>query len=170
MRRDFFQFKPTHKIFLLANHKPVIKGTDFAMWRRIRLVPFDVTIPERERDTSLPDKLRAEAPGILAWCVEGCMDWRTNGLGTPEEVKAATAEYQSEMDVLGDFIQERCEAESEAEVTKSALYEAYAKWAEESGERPLSKKEFGMRLTERGFEGDRSGKERVRVWKGLKLV
>lgn len=170
MRRDFFQFSPTHKIFLVANHKPVIKGTDLAIWRRIKLVPFKIVIPEAERDTSLPEKLRAESPGILAWCVWGCLEWQKNGLGTPEEVKAATAKYRTEMDTLGDFIAERCEVDLEEEVTKADLYAAYTEWAEKSGEHPLTKKEFGMRLNERGFEENRSGKDRIRVWRGLKLV
>ena len=170
MRKDFFEFSPTHKIFLVANHKPVIKGTDFAIWRRIKLVPFNIVIPEAERDTSLPEKLRAEPAGILTWCVRGCLEWQRNGIGTPEEVKAATAEYKTEMDTLGEFIAERCEVDLEEEVTKADLYSAYTEWAEKSGEHPLTKKEFGMRLNERGFEDNRSGKDRTRMWKGLKLV
>ncbi|MDP2734893.1 MAG: phage/plasmid primase, P4 family, partial [bacterium] len=170
MRKDFFEFSPMHKIFLVANHKPVIKGTDFAIWRRIKLVPFNIVIPEAERDTTLPEKLKGEVAGILAWCVQGCLEWQRNGLGTPEEVKVATAEYKSEMDTLGDFLAERCEVDPEAEVVKADLYGAYIEWAEKGGEHPLSKKEFGMRLKERRIEDNRSGKERTRVWRGLKLV
>ena len=79
--KDFFQFLPTHKIILAANHKPVVSGTDHAVWRRIKLVPFVVTIPEEAKDKVLPEKLKAEVPGILAWAVRGCLDWQRGGLG-----------------------------------------------------------------------------------------
>src|SRR5262249_54371075 len=106
---EFFEFLPEFKIFLAVNHKPLIRNTDHAIWRRIRLVPFTVTIPEAERDKDLPAKLRRELSGILAWAVQGCLDWQRAGLGMPEAVKAATAEYRAEMDVLDQFLAERCE-------------------------------------------------------------
>ena len=81
MREDFWEFRPTHKVFLATNHKPVITGTDHAIWERIRLIPFTVTIPKEQRDTTLPDKLLAELPGILAWAVQGCLTWQQEGLG-----------------------------------------------------------------------------------------
>jgi putative DNA primase/helicase len=83
---EFFEFLPEFKILLAVNHKPLIRNTDHAIWRRIRLVPFTVTIPEAERDKDLPDKLRRELPGILAWAVQGCLDWQREGLGMPEPV------------------------------------------------------------------------------------
>src|SRR5262249_53818113 len=98
MCRDFFEFTPSHKIFLAANHKPVVRGTDLATWRRIKLVPFTVTIPNKERDKTLLDKLRKEFPGILAWAVRGCQAWQASGLAEPKEITAATAGYRSEMD------------------------------------------------------------------------
>ncbi|PLS83054.1 MAG: hypothetical protein CYG60_22800, partial [Actinobacteria bacterium] len=90
LHKDFFEFDPTHKVFLVANHKPEVLGTDHAIWRRVKLIPFDVTIPEEEQDPRLPEKLQAELPGILAWAVRGCLDWQRDGLAEPEEVKAAT--------------------------------------------------------------------------------
>jgi putative DNA primase/helicase len=98
MKEDFWTFWPTHKIFLATNHKPVIRGTDHAIWRRPKLVPFKVTIPQHEWDTTLPDKLKAEWPGILAWAVQGCLEWQTSGLGIPKEVEQATEEYRADMD------------------------------------------------------------------------
>ena len=103
MREDFWQFNPTHTIFLATNHKPEIRGTDHSIWRRIRLVPFNVTIPDEQQDRQLPEKLRAEYPGILAWAVRGCLDWQRHGLGIPEEIKHATQNYRSEMDIIGTF-------------------------------------------------------------------
>ena len=93
MREDFWEFEPTHKIFLAANHKPIVRGTDHGIWRRVKLVPFTVTVPAEEQDKRLAEKLTAEAAGILAWAVRGCLDWQSDGLGEPEEVKAATKEY-----------------------------------------------------------------------------
>jgi putative DNA primase/helicase len=100
---EAFEFLPTFKLWLAANHKPVIRGTDTAIWRRIRLVPFTVEIPEGERDPELPNRLRAELPGILAWAVQGCLLWLESGLGVPDQVRAATDAYRRESDILGAF-------------------------------------------------------------------
>src|SRR5215218_11171243 len=100
MRQDFWQFHPTHTAFLCTNHKPEIRGTDNAIWRRIRLIPFTETLPPAEQDKKLPEKLRSELSGILAWCVEGCLEWRREDLQAPDEVRRATGEYRAEMDVL----------------------------------------------------------------------
>lgn len=157
MRQDFFEFEPTHKVFFAANHKPVVRGTDYAIWRRIRLVPFDVTIPEDERDGHLPEKLREELPGILSWAVEGCLDWQAEGLDEPEGISRATEEYRSEMDVLAAFIEDRCVVSKRAEVRATPLYEVYREWCEASGERAENQRSFGTRLHERGFENEKVG-------------
>ena len=94
--QEFFEFSPQFKLFLVANHKPQVRGTDEAVWRRIRLVPFDVKIPQEERDKHLPEKLQSELPGILAWAVRGCVKWQEKGLGEPTEVLEATQEYREE--------------------------------------------------------------------------
>ncbi len=166
MREDFWEFAPTHKPILCTNHRPVIRGTDHAIWRRIRLVPFTVVIPEAEQDKQLPEKLRAELPGILAWCVAGCMEWQREGLGTPEEVKTATAEYRSEQDILGEFIQECCLVHREARTRAGAIYQAYQAWCKRTGEQETSKSMFGRSLEERGFTSDR-GTGGVRLWLGI---
>ena len=133
---EFFDFRPQFEIWLAANHKPGIRGSDHGIWRRIRLVPFTVTIPEAERDPHLTQKLAAELPGILAWSVRGCLDWREHGLGVPDEIRVATASYQDEMDQLGGFLEDGCVVEAQAVVTAKELYAAYQAWAEANGEKP----------------------------------
>ena len=108
VREDFWEFMPTHKVVLACNHRPTVRGTDHAIWRRLKLVPFSVVIPPSERDKSLPVKLRTELPGILAWAVRGCLDWQRHGLGEPKAVIDATADYQSGEDTLRNFISECC--------------------------------------------------------------
>ena len=163
-----FKTHPTFKIFLATNHKPVIKGTDHAIWRRIRLVPFTVTIPDEEQDKALNDKLREELPGILAWAVRGCLAWQKQGLGAPEEVLNATQDYKNEMDILGSFLEECCVEEGYAHVTSKALYQAYEQWCEANGEDPMSQRALGPRLQERGFIKERTS--HFRGWQGLGLL
>lgn len=152
MREDFWEFLPTHKIWLATNHKPIIRGTDGAIWRRPRLIPFEVAIPEKEQDKKLPEKLRKEYAGILAWAVEGCLAWQKEGLGYPEGVKKATENYRSEMDILGDFIDECCEVGESFRAKASTLYGTYKEWCQEVGECYKNQRTWGRALTERGFE------------------
>jgi putative DNA primase/helicase len=152
MREDFWQFKPTHKLWLAANHMPVIKGTDLGIWRRVKLVPFTVTIPISERDPDLPAKLAAERAGILAWAVRGCLDWQREGLAEPEEVTAATDEYRDEMDTLGEFLAGHC-IEGSAYTTRAAdMLKAYSSWCYDAGEKQIGQRRLGKALSERGFE------------------
>ncbi|MCA1716262.1 MAG: phage/plasmid primase, P4 family [Actinobacteria bacterium] len=171
MRQDFWEFDPTHTVFLATNHKPEVRGTDNAIWRRIRLIPFTETIPPEEQDKKLPEKLRAELPGILAWTVEGCLEWRLDGLRAPEEVRQATGEYREEMDVLGAFLDECCKLGPEENVSARELYEAYAQWCTDTGEQQETQRKFGRRLTERGvfirYKGGTSGGHR---WRGVDLL
>ena len=130
-------------------------------------MPFTVTIPEAERDPRLTQKLAEELPGILAWAVRGCLDWREHGLGVPHEVQAATASYKEEMDLFGGFIDEGYVAEAGALVTAKELYAVYQSWAEATGEKPRSQKALSMGLEERGYEPCRT--KRARCWRGLRL-
>jgi putative DNA primase/helicase len=152
MREDHWQFSPTHKIWLAGNHKPQIRGTDHAIWRRVKLVPFTVTIPDADQDKALPDKLRAERAGILAWAVRGCQEWRQHGLGEPEAVRAATQSYRDEQDVLGAFILEATLEASACRVRASELYAAYVGWCQRTGEHAVTQRRFGQGMTERGFQ------------------
>ncbi len=165
--REHFEFRPQFKLFLATNNKPRIRGTDFAIWRRIHLAPFDVTIPREDQDKLLPEKLRSEASGILRWAVEGFMSWQRMGLKPPLEVARATADYRSEQDVLQQFIEEICIADASAETSAADLYSAYRKWCESAGEFPLCKRDLGLALRDRGFQKTRSGTSRK--WAGIRL-
>jgi len=152
MRQEFFTFRPTFKLWIRGNHKPVITGTDYGIWRRIHLVPFTVTIPEAERDPALLDKLRLELPGILRWAVEGCLAWQREGLRPPIVVTHATAQYRREMDVLGTFLEDRCTVRPHGQVSAKSLYRAYRDWCDGAGEHPVNQRRFGIALQERGIE------------------
>jgi putative DNA primase/helicase len=169
MRGEFFDFKPTHKLWLSTNHKPEIRGTDNAIWRRIRLIPWDVTVPPAERDRKLPEKLRAELSGILAWCVCGCLEWQRKGLDPPEEVRQATREYRAEMDVLAAFVADCCERGSDEQAFAGELWKAWQRWCEETGEQSGTQKRFGGRLSERGFLNHRDSRTGRKVWSGVSL-
>ena len=164
--REPFDFRPVFKLWFYGNHKPVIRGTDEGIWRRPRMLPFTVQIPEAEVDRALPDKLRAELPGILAWAVKGCRRWQAEGLGIPAEVRAATGALRAENDVLGAFLAECCVLGSGLHAPAGRLYAAYRGWAEDGKEYPISQTRFGLALKERGFEGYRD-RTIGRLYKGL---
>jgi len=168
LHAEFFEFKPQCKIWLATNHKPIVRGTDKAMWDRIKLIPFAVTIPEAEQDKHLGEKLEAELAGILAWAVKGCLDWQENGLGVPSEVKRATENYREEMDIVGDFIKDCCVVGPTVEVITKDLYNAYIEWCKANGEQPIGKRAFGQCLKERGFVPGRTGQ--ARLWRGIGLL
>jgi putative DNA primase/helicase len=166
--QEFFEFKPLFKLFIATNHKPEIKGTDNAIWRRVRLVPFDVTFTPEQQDRTLADKLRAELPGILAWAVQGCFKWQRDGLGLPDEVKAATKAYREEQDLVALFLTDCCVIEQHAQVTAKNLNAAYQEWCKASGEKSITAIELGKRLTERGLTA-KKGTGGVRKWIGIGL-
>jgi putative DNA primase/helicase len=157
LHAEFFDFRAEFKLFIACNHLPTITGTDHAIWRRIRLIPFTVTIPETEQDKDLPAKLQAELPGILAWAVRGCLAWQREGLGTPEEVKQATAGYRASMDQIGRFIEECCLVSQQVRIKASELYEAYKKWCDANGEQAATLSAFGHYLEEKGFAKHKIG-------------
>lgn len=134
----------------------------------MKLVPFEERIPESEQDRNLPTKLREEMAGILAWIVQGCLDWQREGLSDPDEVRAATAGYRAEQDILGGFIEECCTVHGDAWCKFAHLYDNYARWCEESGEKAQSKRDFGNALSERGYEADKGGKN-VSIRRGIAL-
>lgn len=166
---DPFEFRPTAKIWLATNHRPQIRGSDHAIWRRVRLIPFTITIPEEQQDRTLPQKLREELPGILAWAVRGCLRWQQDGLPTPAAVRAATKAYREESDIIGPFIAERCVLDATVTALSGDLYRAYVNWCEENRERPLTQRTFGARLSERGLDSRKTtgGK---RGWAGIGLL
>jgi putative DNA primase/helicase len=165
---EFFNFSPTFKIFMATNHKPVIKGTDHGIWRRIKLIPFTTRIPDEKQDKNLEMKLRGEASGILNWLLEGMSNWKHERLKTPKAVLYATDEYRGEMDVIGNFIKERCEQNTALSITIKKLYKAYSDWCEVNHEHPVSERFFSLRLKEMGFEQSRTSTERF--WVGIGLA
>lgn len=152
MNEDFWEFAPTHKLVLCTNHRPVIKGTDEGIWRRLLLVPFLQHFDEARQDKQLIQKLKAESVGILAWAVRGCIEWQRMGLNPPEVVRRATDEYKNTEDVIGRFLKERCVSAPGHSVRFSELNSALVAWCSESGEAVPDKRSFGIRLKERGIE------------------
>ncbi len=152
MREDFWSFMPTHKLILCTNNQPAVGETKSAIWRRLKLVPFTVEIPEAEQQQDLPTRLRAEFPGILAWCVRGCVEWVRDGLKTPRVIQDATLEYRSEEDSLGQFIKDECVTGENYRVKASKLYGAFRKSQQEFGNGFASQTAFGRSIRKRGFE------------------
>jgi len=164
---EYFDFRPTFKIYMATNHKPIIHGTDFGIWRRIKLIPFTVTIPNEKQDPQLQGKLHEEASGIMNWMIEGCLKWRGKGLVAPAEISEATDEYRGEMDGLGTFLHERCIQGPGTRIRARELFKTYQEWCEEVNERAFSERMFGMRMQEIGVERYRT--QDARYWKGIEL-
>ena len=169
-----FQFEQLYKIWLATNHKPIIRGTDNAIWERIKLIPFEVYFSEEKRDKDLLEKLIAEAPGILNWAIEGCLVWQGVGLYpvTAGKIKDATNDYRTEMDLIGEFINEKCIQKDDISVSKQFIYNTYIEWCRESGiQYPESKIRFGRRLKESYNACDEGDPmiDNVRIWKGIGL-
>ena len=164
---EHFDFKLDAKIWLSTNHRPAISGTDHAIWRRIRLIPFDVTIPPDQQDKILPAKLRAELPGILAWAVEGCLRWQREGLTVPAAVEAVTTAYRADQDPLAGWLAACCVVAPDAEATTAALYASYEMWSHLNDEEVMSKKSMAACFTERGFTKKQT--KTARMWRGVAL-
>jgi putative DNA primase/helicase len=161
--KDFFTFIPTHKLLLVANHKPVIRGTDHAVWRRIKLIPFTATIQDSAKDTRLLARLRAERPGILAWAVRGCLEWQRDGLGEPKEVTDATAGYRQEQDVLARFLAEVCKVGKDFSIQSGALLERYQLW---SGDKDMNPRTFAKAMESKGYVSEPGDRNR-KYYKGI---
>jgi putative DNA primase/helicase len=153
------QFEPSHLLLLLTNNKPSAPASDYALWQRVNLIPFEkafVSEPkapnEYKADPYLCEKLKDEASGILAWLVKGCLAWQREDLNPPDIVKAATNEYRSDEDTIGHFIEERCSLNADYQVRAGELYKAWKAWAEASGVTYLSGKRFGMEIKKRRFD------------------
>jgi len=161
------QFAETHKLWMDANHKPIIRGTDNAIWNRLHLIPFTVTIPKAEQDRNLLEKLKDEADAILAWAVYGARRWYESGLGKPDVVTAAIAGWRDESDLFKDFIEDCCESDAKAQCGVGDLRKAYVSWCEDNGTKPLDTRDFNQRLEEFGFQRQRDKSRRF--WSGIAL-
>jgi putative DNA primase/helicase len=141
-------------LFIAGNHKPGLRGVDEAIRRRFNLVPFTVTIPAAERDKELPEKLKAEWPGILQWMIDGCLDWQSEGLARPAAVVSATDAYLETEDALAAWIKERCKPAGYGGTESSLLYRDWRAWAQAAGEDPGSQKRFSQALEAKGYAKD----------------
>ncbi|WP_299393249.1 phage/plasmid primase, P4 family [Pelagibius sp.] len=157
LNRDFFEFQPTFKLVLSFNHKPSVRGQDEGIWRRLLMVPFDVTIPEPERDRALLSKLKDEGSGILNWLLDGFRLWVEGGLAVPDGVRAATDAYRSESDPVGQFLASATRHDPGATVQASRLYKAYELWCKDSAVTPLKQTAFGKTLGDRGYKRSKIG-------------
>jgi P4 family phage/plasmid primase-like protien len=167
MRRDYFEFRPTHKLITVGNHHPQIVGTDDAIWRRILLVPFDATFTGDRQDRRLSQHLARELPGILRWAMEGTLLWRQHGLQVPEVVRAATNDYRQDEDHIGQFLAECTAPDSKGVVLASGLRSRYEEWCAAQGEQSWNAKRVGKQLTARGYRSTKNGTAR---WRGLRLL
>lgn len=169
LNRNSFEFTPKFTIWWSLNHRPEVRGTDLGIWRRLQLVPFEQTFSAGARDPDLARKLAAEAPGILAWAVRGCLEWQAGGLQPPERVRVAIEEYRQDSDRLTVFLADRCKVGAEETAGNTDLYLSYKEWAEEAGEYAWSQRKLTQELKSRGFVQD-SRRDAGRRWKGLSLT
>jgi putative DNA primase/helicase len=169
MYADDYAYAPTFKIWLSTNHDPAIRGTDYAIWRRIHRVNFDVIIPEANRDPQLTDKLIGEAEGILAWAVEGLKKYQKGGLCVPERVRKATEEYRASQDIVARFFVECTYRDASFVIMAADLYTAFKNWAERNGERAMSSTAFGKEAKKHCAPGRTNGGARARIYRGVKL-
>jgi putative DNA primase/helicase len=155
MRQDNIEFEASHTVVMVTNHKPQVAGDDPALWRRLRIVPFDVVIAKP--DSSLGDRILLELPAVLAWMVRGHSDWQQTGLAEPAQVLAATADYRAASDALGRFLDECCMTSAQAVVKARELFGTWSSWCHTNGEEAGTEKAFSEAMTSRGFEKVRRG-------------
>jgi putative DNA primase/helicase len=166
-----FGYRPQFKIWMSTNHKPEIPEGSEAIWDRMRLIPFNERFAGKGADTDLPDKLRKELPGVLAWAVMGCVEWYQHGLGSAAAVDKATAAYREQTDAVERFLDEMCVVGEGLRITKAEMYEAYERWCINEDEEAKTSKKFTELMDEKGvvknFEGKKSNG--TRIWLGIKL-
>lgn len=171
LHKEFFEYEPVGKIFMASNNLLKVQDSDHGFWRRVRLIPFKVRIPDNDQDLDLPVKLEQEASGILTWMVEGYREWRREGFGAPESAQEAVDDYRAEMDVLADFLANPLLEFGEGmRVSKAGLYDFYSDFhGGESHVGMLTRDAFNRALRARGFETCQVGVRRVRSWVGIGL-
>jgi putative DNA primase/helicase len=151
-----FEYRPQFKIWLATNHKPAIWETSDAIWRRIKLIEFNRQFTGSRADSGLRGKLEAELPGILAWAVQGCLEWQKIGLKEPQRVSVATLGYRQESDQIGRFLKDRCDLQLDSRTPAKMLYDAYVGWCGKNHEKPIANNLFATKLAERGIERKRA--------------
>jgi phage/plasmid-associated DNA primase len=174
MRENFSTFKPTAKLWMVGNHRPIVAEDDPATWERQRVIPIDRTIPEAGRDPQLQEKLRADASGALNWVVAGCLAWQHERLGQSAKIRAATCAYREESDRLAPFLGERCStSDPDAVARRSVLFAAYVAWATAQGERrPMPERVFAEAMRGHGFAecNPRFDGHQRKAWRGIRLL
>ncbi|MGB2938509.1 MAG: phage/plasmid primase, P4 family [Phycisphaerae bacterium] len=166
------EFLPTFSLWLVSNFKPRAQDDDSALWRRLMLLPFPVTIPEAERDPAVKARLRDPAiggPAVLAWLVKGCRDWQKHGLNPPSSVQVATRQWRAENDPIADWLSERADLNPTAVTTFKALNADYHAWAKDNGLKPISGTKLGMRLQDPHGCRQGSGAGHTRTYEGISL-
>ena len=167
---EFFEYIPQFKVFLAVNHKPVIRDTTNSIWRRLKIVGFENTFTEANRDNQFAEKILArEKPGILAWAVRGCLEWQKQKLNDPPEVKRAVGDYRDEMDSFKNFFDECCEESETGRISNKVLRSAYEEWCRDNGEYALSQRPFSQKLIEMKFQKRRAPGNGAYEWIGFKL-
>lgn len=144
-----FEYKPKFKIWMATNHLPIIRGTDDGIWRRIKIIPFNIQIPKEKVDKRLEYKLKAEYTGILNWIVQGAIMWQQEGLEDPEAVRQVIENYRAEMDPLDAFLEECCTTGQNYSIKAREMYDAYHEWAKESEEYKMSMTKFGREMSKK---------------------
>lgn len=144
-----FEYKPKFKIWMATNHLPIIRGTDDGIWRRIKIIPFNIQIPKEKVDKKLEYKLKAEYTGILNWIVQGAIMWQQEGLEDPEAVRQVIENYRAEMDPLDAFLEECCTTGQNYSIKARDMYNAYHEWAKESEEYKMSMTKFGREMSKK---------------------
>lgn len=166
MRQNFFEFDATHKLWIVGNHRPVLRNVDEAIRRRVLLIPFEATIPEK--DGTLREKLQAEYPAILQWAIEGTLAWQREGLAPPDRVLAATEAYLSSADAFSLWLEECCILGRNESVAKGQTFASWRSWAEKAGEFVGNQRCLSDRIAKlSGVDEYRTTKERK--WIGLGL-
>lgn len=168
MRQDFFEYTPQFKLVMAGNHKPGLRSVDEAIRRRLHLLPFEVTIPPEERDLQLKEKLRPEWPGILAWMIDGCVDWQAQGLRPPHAVTEATKAYLDAEDAISAWLSECCVRTSNGWESSDRLFASWSRWAEREGEPVGNPRRLKAALECRGLTGAR--RSNVRGFQDITLL
>jgi putative DNA primase/helicase len=164
LNQEFFEFTPQFKIYFTTNHKPIIKGADEGIWRRIKIIPFNVTIPKEDVDKRLSEKLLNELPGIFNWMIRGALMWRKEGLGVAKAVDASTVEYKKEMDLVDPFLETDCFMSLDAKIEAKELYFKYERYCQEYGDFALKNRTFYRILESKGYKKKRGANNKVYIY------
>lgn len=165
--REYFELKPSFKLLIAMNQEPNIRGVDHGIWRRLRIVPFDVTISDDELDRNLLQKLVGEMPGILNWMVQGCLEWQSEGIAVPSEISLRTQMLKRELDVIGLFLTDCIVPDAEGTITLKLMFELYTSWCLENACDAMTKKSFGIYMKRKNLTQGKS--DGVRFWRHLSM-